>query len=70
MKPLPNFDFTVLDTYPKSLAAIEQHIRLLMKLVEETPEPFTDADKDQLVRNIEWLKKFYESAERNLLNGQ
>jgi Fic family protein len=37
MKPLPNFDFTVLDTYPKSLAAIEQHIRLLMKLVEETP---------------------------------
>lgn len=69
MRPLPNFNFSTLDTYPKSLAAIEEQIRLLIGIVEETPEPFSDEDKKMLVTNIEWLKKFYEAAERNLLNG-
>lgn len=68
MKPLPNFDFTTLDTYPKSLAEIERQIRLLISIVEETPDPFTDDDKKQLITNIQWLKRFYEAAERRLLN--
>lgn len=68
MKPLPNFDFTTLDTYPKSLAEIERQIRMLISIVEETPDPFTDDDKKQLIANIQWLKRFYEAAERRLLN--
>lgn len=69
MKPLPSFNFTSLDTYPKSLAEIETQIRNLVDIVAECPEPFTDLDKQQLVANIQWLKRFYEAAERNLLNG-
>lgn len=70
MKSLPNYNFESLDTYPKSLKAIEEHIRLLITYVEECDETFTEQDKKQLSNNIQWLKRFYESAERNLLNGE
>lgn len=69
MRPLSNFDFTVLDTYPKSLAEIENQINELIIRIEECDVSFTDDDRQQLVKNIEWLKHFYEAAERNLLNG-
>lgn len=68
MRPLSNFDFTTLDTYPKALAEIETQIRSLIEIVTECPYPFTDDDSAQLVANIQWLKRFYEAAERNLLN--
>lgn len=69
MRPLPNFNFETLDTYSKSLQAIESQIRELIILVSECDDNFTDDDKKQLIANIQWLKRFYESAERNLLNG-
>lgn len=67
MRPLPNFNFTDLDTYPKSLQAIEHNILLLCDIIEECDDHFTDDDRKQLVANIQWLKRFYEAAERNLL---
>lgn len=70
MKSLPNYNFDLLDTYPKSLKAIEENIRLLIEYVEECDDTFTASDKKQLASNIQWLKRFYESAERNLLNDQ
>lgn len=69
MRPLPSFNIEQLDTYPKSLQAIESQIRELIQIVSECDDNFTDDDKQQLIRNIQWLKRFYESAERNLLNG-
>jgi len=68
MRPLKNFNFDTLDTYPKSLQEIETQIRELIILVDECNDDFTDDDKTQLKANIKWLKRFYESAERNLLN--
>lgn len=69
MRSLPNFNFDSLDTYTKSLQAIESNIRDLITIVEECDDEFTDDDKKQLIANIQWLKRFYEAAERNLLNG-
>jgi hypothetical protein len=69
MKPLPNFDFDSLDTYPKSLKAIEGHLKLLIKMTSDTDFPLSDDHKEQFIKNIQWLKRFYEAAERNLLNG-
>jgi hypothetical protein len=69
MRPLENFDFSTLDTYTKSLAEIEYQIRELIVRIEECDTFFTDNDRTQLIANIEWIKRFYEAAERNLLNG-
>lgn len=69
MRSLPNFNFENLDTYTKSLTAIEENIRLLIQYVEECDDNFTDDDRTQLINNIKWLKRYYESAERNILNG-
>ena len=66
MRPLPNFDFSVLDSYEKSLEEIEKQIRLLVDIVNEQEE-LTSQDKEQLTTNIQWLKRFYEAAERNLI---
>lgn len=70
MRPLPSFNLETLDTYSKSLQAIETQIRELILLVKECDDSFTDDDKKQLIANIQWLKRFYESAERNLLNDK
>lgn len=69
MRPLQNFSFETLDTYSKSLQEIESQIRELILLIDECDDEFTDDDKKQLIANIQWLKRFYEAAERNLLNG-
>ena len=69
MRPLPNFNFSQITTYAHALAEIECQIRLLKDIVAECDDTFTDQDRDQLVANIRWLKRFYETAERNLING-
>jgi hypothetical protein len=69
MRPLSNFNFSILDTYPKCLAEIENQINELIIRIEECEASFTEEDRTQLIANIEWLKHFYEAAERNLLNG-
>jgi hypothetical protein len=69
MKPLPNYNFESLTSYSMSLRAIEEQIRYLIVLVEECDDDFTSEDREQLVKNIQWLKRFYETAERNLLDG-
>jgi hypothetical protein len=69
MRPLPNYNFAMLDTYPKSLKAIEEQIQELRLIVSECEFPLSDEDKNQFLDNIKWLKRFYESAERNILDG-
>ena len=70
MKPLPNFNFDSLTTSASAISAIEQQIRLLIKYVAECNESLVDADKTQLVQNILWIKRYYETAERLLLDDK
>jgi hypothetical protein len=69
MRPLDNFNFSKLDTYDKSIQEIQNQIHELIIRVEECGNVLYENDRVQLIKNIEWLKRFYESAERNLLNG-
>jgi hypothetical protein len=67
MRPLSNFNFDSLDTYTKCLEEIERQIRLLVDIINECENVLSNDDREQLVVNIQWLKRFYEAAERNLL---
>lgn len=68
MRPLPNFNFDNISTFSIALTEIENHIRLLGDIIMECDDQLTDADRVQLIANIQWLKRFYEAAERCLLN--
>lgn len=67
MRPLPNYNFANITTFPQALSEIEKQIRLLAEIVSECGDDFTEEDKVQLIANIQWLKRFYEAAERCLL---
>lgn len=68
MKPLPNYNFANITKFNQALTEIENEIRLLKDLVAECDDYFTDQDREQLIANIKWLKRFYEAAERCLIN--
>lgn len=53
-----------------ALGEIEKHIRLLVDHIRECDDVLTPADKIQLVNNILWIKRFYETAERLLINDK
>jgi hypothetical protein len=66
MKSLPNFDFGKIQTVDYALEILEGQIRALADLIED---PMTEDDRDQLSENIEWLKRFYETAEVRILES-
>jgi hypothetical protein len=66
VRALPNFDVRGISCYSEALRLIEEQLVLLQEIVGEC-DPLTDADREQLVKNIEWLKAYYEAAERCLL---
>lgn len=68
MRPLTNFNFSQITTYTHALAEIECQIRNLKDLVDQCDDTFTEQDREQLVANIKWLKRFYETAERLLID--
>lgn len=70
MKTLPNYNFSKITSYSTALVEIENHIHLLMKVIDECDETFTEEDRETLIININWLKRFYEAAERCLLNDK
>ena len=70
MRSLGNFNFASLTTFETSKNEIRNQISYLIEVVSECDSTFTSSDREQLVRNIQWLKRFYESAERNLLDGK
>ena len=70
MRPLSNFNFSILNTFDKSSHEIENQIKELIIRIEECDDHLTDFNRTQLINNIQWLKRFYESAERNLLDGK
>lgn len=63
MRKLPSFNFSSIKTVPQALKKIESQVRELAQIVEEVKE-FNEDDRAQLVENIDWLKRYYERAEK------
>jgi uncharacterized protein YoxC len=63
MRKLSSFNFSSIKTVPQALKKIESQVRELAQIVEEVKE-FNEDDRAQLVDNIDWLKRYYESAEK------
>jgi len=63
MRNLPSYNFQKIKTVHHALEEIESHIKDLAEIIEEC-EQFDDDDRTQLIENIEWLKHFYERAEK------
>lgn len=68
MKSLPNYDFSQLTDYTLALDEIEKNVQLLKTAVLECNETLSDSDRSQLIINIKWLRRYYEAAERSVLN--
>jgi hypothetical protein len=66
MKSLPNFDFGKIQTVDNALEILEEQIRALADLIEG---PMEEDERDQLSENIEWIKRFYETAENRILES-
>jgi len=66
MKALPNFNFDSLKTMDDAFSKLESEIRDLADLIED---PLGEDDRDQLSENIEWIKRFYETAETRILES-
>jgi len=63
MRKLSSFNFSSIKTVPQALKKIESQVVELAKIVEEIKE-FSEDDRAQLVENIDWLKRYYERAEK------
>jgi hypothetical protein len=66
MKALPNFNFYSIKTVDDAFSKLESEIRDLADLIED---PLGEDDRDQLSENIEWVKRFYETAEKRILES-
>ena len=66
MKALPNFNFNSIKTMDDAFSKLESEIRDLADLIED---PLGEDDRDQLSENIEWIKRFYETAETRILES-
>ena len=66
MKALPNFDFNSIKTMEDAFSKLESEIRDLADLIEDS---LGEDDRDQLSENIEWIKRFYETAETRILES-
>jgi hypothetical protein len=66
MKALPNFNFDSIKTVEDAFSKLESEIRDLADLIED---PLGEDDRDQLSENIEWIKRFYETAETRILES-
>jgi hypothetical protein len=66
MKALPNFNFDSIKTVDDAFSKLESEIRDLADLIED---PLGEDDRDQLSENIEWIKRFYETAETRILES-
>ena len=66
MKALPNFDFNSIKTMDDAFSKLESEIRDLADLIEDS---LGEDDRDQLSENIEWIKRFYETAETRILES-
>jgi len=68
MKSFQSFDFNSISNASDALQKINDQIRVLAGYVSEC-EPLEEDDRVVFVSNIEWLKRFYETAEKKVLDS-
>jgi len=68
MKLLPNFNFNSITNVSDALQKINDQVRLLADYVSEI-DSLEEEDRSVFVENIDWLKRFYETAESRILDG-
>jgi hypothetical protein len=68
MKLLPNFNFNSITNVSDALQKINDQVRLLVDYVSEI-DSLEEEDRSVFVENIDWLKRFYETAESRILDG-
>jgi hypothetical protein len=68
MKSFQGFDFNSISNTSDALQKINDQIRVLAGYVSEC-EPLEEDDRVVFVNNIEWLKRFYETAEKKVLDS-
>jgi hypothetical protein len=66
MKALSNFDFGKIKTVKDAFESLEEQVRALADLIEDS---LGEDERDQLSENIEWIKRFYETAETRILES-
>jgi hypothetical protein len=69
MKNLQNYNISSLNSVPDTLDVLENQILILSKYVGEL-EFLSEDDRIQLASNIDWLKNFYEHAEKLTLHDE
>jgi hypothetical protein len=67
MKTLPNFNFGSQKSFNDMVVELCVNINLLAEYVLEC-DPLTEVDRETLIVNIQWLKRFYEALEREILD--
>jgi hypothetical protein len=68
MKSFQGFDFNSINNVSDALQQINDQIRVLAGFVGEC-DPLEDNDRKVFVDNIAWLKRFYETAEKKVLDS-
>ena len=63
MRKLPNFNLLSITTVPQALSKIESQVKKLAGFIDISKE-LNEEDKAQLIKNIDWLKRYYERAEK------
>ena len=67
MKTLPNFNFNSPKSFNDLVVELCVNINTLAEYILEC-DPLTDSDRQTLIVNITWLKRFYEALEQDILN--
>jgi hypothetical protein len=69
MRKLPNFNLLSITTIPQALSKIETQVKKLANFIDTSKE-LSEEDKVQLVKNIDWLKRYYERAEKVIIEHE
>jgi len=63
VRKLPNFNLLSITTVPQALSKIESQVKKLADFIDTSKE-LDEEDKARLIKNIDWLKRYYERAEK------
>jgi len=70
MQLFSNYNFSNISDSNIAFNELEKHIRILVDFINECNNHLSDDDYKALDINIQWLKRFYEAAERCVLNDK
>ena len=68
MQLFSNYNFAAITQSDMAIDELTAHINILIQYINNCTDQLSDEDFKILAINIEWLKRFYEAAERCILN--